>query len=365
MKKQWSEEEISYVKAHFQTTKYKDLAVTLNSTTDAIKKLIRLKLKLSKPVSWPPEFVEILKAEYYTTPAKELAVRLGKSVTAMHQFANKLGMKMHEKNPDWSEQEIGTLKELFPTHTTKALSEILGRPMAGVQSKSNDLGLKKVENYRNIYLSEHRIKGSQALKGHTPWNKKEPILKTCKNCSKQFGVIPARAKRANFCCKNCLSEWMKTVKGEEHWHYTKVKRDCQQCGKEFTCVPAKVKYGEGKFCSRSCLGSHTSRTLSIFKGPTSIERKVAEWLKGLDIDFETQYSIGPWVVDVFLPGLDVVIECDGDYWHSLEETVKRDRRKEYYLRKHKFTLYRFTESEINKIGPSILMPLLNTYNLVA
>lgn len=264
----------------------------------------------------------------------------------------------------WTIEEIDYLKTHFPTTTIKELALQIGRPLSGVQSKCSDLKLKKSKEYRVSYLKVNRQEAIKALRGNT-WSKKEPVYLNCKHCSKSFGVIPARADRAKFCCKDCLTQWMKSVKGEGHWHYTLVDRICEQCGETFKCKPAKVAYGEGKYCSRSCLGSSTSRILSLHKGPTSIERKMAEWLTDLDIDFEPQYSIGPWVVDIFLPGLDVVIECDGGYWHGLEETIKRDRRKEYYLRKHNFTLYRFTESEINNIGPSVLIPLLKAYNLAA
>lgn len=61
---------------------------------------------------------------------------------------------------------------------------------------------------------------------------------------------------------------------------------------------------------------------------TSIEAKVEEELKKLGIKFEAQYSIKDneklYIADIFIPSLKLIIECNGDYWHSLEDRMIRD-----------------------------------------
>lgn len=66
---------------------------------------------------------------------------------------------------------------------------------------------------------------------------------------------------------------------------------------------------------------------------TSIERKVEKELKKYNILFVKQKPIckGHFVVDFYLPEYKLVIECNGSYWHSLPEKIKRDKELENYV----------------------------------
>ena len=47
-----------------------------------------------------------------------------------------------------------------------------------------------------------------------------------------------------------------------------------------------------------------------------------------------QYSEGMagFMIDFAFPEIKLAIEIDGEYWHSLEKTIKKDRRKDYFLK---------------------------------
>lgn len=84
------------------------------------------------------------------------------------------------------------------------------------------------------------------------------------------------------------------------------------------------------------------------KGFTSIEKKVYAELKNRGILFEKQKLInGRFLVDAYIPSLNLVIECDGKYWHSFEKTIIKDRTKNAYLKACNYNLLRLTEEEIN------------------
>ena len=81
---------------------------------------------------------------------------------------------------------------------------------------------------------------------------------------------------------------------------------------------------------------------------TSIEIAMAEELTRRGIEYVEQYNVGNrYVADFFLPVFNIIIECDGDYWHRRPETKARDKRKNAYIRACGYSLYRFWESEIN------------------
>lgn len=83
------------------------------------------------------------------------------------------------------------------------------------------------------------------------------------------------------------------------------------------------------------------------KGYTSIEKVIYSFLKKKKIDFKPQKLINDkFLVDAYVPELNLIIECDGDYWHSLDKVKKRDKSKNAYLTKCGFNLIRLKESVI-------------------
>ena len=63
--------------------------------------------------------------------------------------------------------------------------------------------------------------------------------------------------------------------------------------------------------------------------------------------FIHQYLYDLGVADFFVFP-HIIIECDGNYWHSLPEHKIRDSRNTAYLQSQGFKVFRFMESEINK-----------------
>jgi very-short-patch-repair endonuclease len=80
------------------------------------------------------------------------------------------------------------------------------------------------------------------------------------------------------------------------------------------------------------------------KNPSGIE--VATWslLDALGIEYETQFPIGPYVADVFVRSRNLVIECDGEYWH--QHSVARDARRDAYMIARGFKVLRLPEQAI-------------------
>jgi len=94
-------------------------------------------------------------------------------------------------------------------------------------------------------------------------------------------------------------------------------------------------------------GALGRKKLTEMNGPTSIEKKVYDELKRRGILFEEQRLInGRFFVDAFIPSLNLVIEADGDYWHSLPKQIGRDKSRNAYLKKCGFNLLRLTGTEI-------------------
>lgn len=57
-------------------------------------------------------------------------------------------------------------------------------------------------------------------------------------------------------------------------------------------------------------------------------------LDDIGIKYENEYVIGPWSFDCFIPSKNILIEVQGDYWHSLPKAVRLDKSKSTYINKY-------------------------------
>lgn len=86
--------------------------------------------------------------------------------------------------------------------------------------------------------------------------------------------------------------------------------------------------------------------LGDIRGPTTIEVAVAQVLTALGIEFKQQKVIGGFICDIFVPHLQLDIECDGLYWHSLPEMKNRDRYRDVWLKRNGYHILRLGEAAI-------------------
>jgi len=82
---------------------------------------------------------------------------------------------------------------------------------------------------------------------------------------------------------------------------------------------------------------------------TSIERKFEIFLKEKSINYIHPFNLGNrFQCDFYLPSLNLIVECDGTYWHSRPDMKKRDKAKDAYAKKCGFNMLRLAEKQINK-----------------
>lgn len=82
--------------------------------------------------------------------------------------------------------------------------------------------------------------------------------------------------------------------------------------------------------------------------PTSIEIKLYDELKRRKIKFEKQYVVNnKFIVDAYIEDLNLIIEADGDYWHTLKRVIIKDKAEKAYLTKCGYRLLRIWETDFN------------------
>lgn len=85
--------------------------------------------------------------------------------------------------------------------------------------------------------------------------------------------------------------------------------------------------------------------------PSSIELKVKAQLDELGIKYVQQKWVNDgkrnYALDFYIPSLKLVIECNGDYWHSFPDKIERDKSLEKYVKSTGRNIVFIWEHEIN------------------
>ena len=123
----------------------------------------------------------------------------------------------------------------------------------------------------------------------------------------------------------------------------------------------------GQVTCIKCIGKKFRNTLQIKYGVSSVtsipevkaklsnpitERLVKSVLDRLGVKYERQYPTGPYTFDFYVPASQLLIECQGDFWHNFKcngyAGTPRDRGKATYVERHTaYKLVSIWEHEIN------------------
>ena len=180
---------------------------------------------------------------------------------------------------------------------------------------------------------------TQFKKGNIPWNigRSAPqISEGLKNKKRQLGNL--RRKEAE--------------SGEKSYWYGK-KRTEEDKVKMRGPRPNFIPWNKGRHFlpieHYQKIGIESVKKQSLMNGFTSIENKLYDELARRKLFFEKQKLINnKFLVDAYIPSLNLIIEADGNYWHSREDIMKRDKSKNAYLTTCGYNMLRLTETEINQ-----------------
>jgi very-short-patch-repair endonuclease len=89
--------------------------------------------------------------------------------------------------------------------------------------------------------------------------------------------------------------------------------------------------------------------ISMEKSKTAIENVIENVLKKLNISYETGKFIGKYKPDFILPELNIIVECDGLYWHSdaINHNKYYHRDKQEFYKESGYRSLFFREDEID------------------
>jgi len=167
----------------------------------------------------------------------------------------------------------------------------------------------------------------------------------CQWCGNAFLIKPCRLEdgHGKYCSNKC-NYAARAGENSRYWNGGKTQLTCAQCGIVFDGYECSHK-GKLIFCSFSCKGIYQKSRQTTTN--TNIEQVMRKSLTEARFTFQEQVALhNTSVADFFLPQDNIAIFCDGDYWHSLPERQKRDKRQTGVLQAHGVKVLRFWERDI-------------------
>lgn len=224
---------------------------------------------------------------------------------------------------------------------------------------------------KEVYKTQSQFKKAEHHFCCTPCQKQysAKILyedRPCEVCGKKIHLLKSSSQR--FCSSQCQKQWQKTRVGINNVKFTSIKDNCEVCGNVIYVPPYKYKKFKHRFCSDECRRlwykkdfsqqeswKETSRQRCLrclsdgtFGNITKPQLMTNEFLKELKIDFQNEVSFQYYSVDNYLIKKGLIIEVQGDFWHSnpmmfskeslritQKECIRRDKARETFFRKNR------------------------------
>ncbi len=234
------------------------------------------------------------------------------------------GLKISEE----TKRKIGLGNEgkIRSEETKKKLSLINKGKKLSEEHKRN-ISLAQLGKKRQPFSKEHKDKISLANKGkHQSEEHKKRMVET-------------RMKNGSY----VVSEETKRKIGLNGFHYGMLgKHHSEETIKKIKITDSRLEY-------KKLARERRAKQILPVKD-TSIEIKIQNYLKILGIDFFTHRYIKEiehaYQCDILIPSKNLVIECDGNYWHNYPIGNETDIMRNIELRKAGYSVLRFWENDI-------------------
>lgn len=142
--------------------------------------------------------------------------------------------------------------------------------------------------------------------------------------TKMFGHMP-KSRTDNICvscetCKRISSIRFDSLLRNSYISRKDGRDSLYQC---FSCSLSRPEVVEAQAIARSL-----QRKQGVRSG---IEIITAQILDSLDLEYISEYRLGPYLFDFYIPNHNVLIEVQGEYWHNIHKNIKNDLSKKSYV----------------------------------
>lgn len=194
---------------------------------------------------------------------------------------------------------------------------------------------------------------------------KKGVYLICQQCNKEYYRMKSWSVNSKYCSRRCFDESRKGENNPVHRIKNrelvnrKISAGLLKSEKHKLAMKSKVRSSKLRLSSLGRQASEVTKqkcrinalnTLEKLRKNnkvSKIEKIVEKLLIQNKFNFVSQQRLlNITKADFFIPDKNIVIYCDGDYWHSLPDYIKRDRRINKKLLENGYKVLRFWEKEI-------------------
>lgn len=171
---------------------------------------------------------------------------------------------------------------------------------------------------------------------------------TCIVCGKEKYIKLSQINDINFCSLRCANEYQKR---------NKIEFICKICGQKFYWSKSRMKNNNPTYCSWGCRIKDKEHIIKNSikgnleqqnkKGLNKLELSGRKILEDIGVDFQEQVLMfNKFLVDILLEKQKIIIQWDGEYWHTKQKRVLLDRSQDAYLKECGYNVLRITDKQI-------------------
>lgn len=135
-------------------------------------------------------------------------------------------------------------------------------------------------------------------------------------------------------------------------------RTCAWCGQDFQ-VRTRPGTPFANFCSGACVTAHKVRLGELHA--SQLELDFAEALRDAGLAVVAQFALGPYVVDLACPQARLLIEVDGEAFHSSRKAAARDDRKDALAAREGWRLVRVPQFMVREHLDEAVRAVIEAY----
>jgi very-short-patch-repair endonuclease len=280
----------------------------------------------------------------------------------------------------WNLAEVKLLEDLFINKgiRRKEIAKLMNKSESGIAKKIKTLKLKRPIELKTIIRSEASSGENNGMFGKKSW---------CKGLTKETNeIIKEKSKKTS----NTRIELFKSgildnsgenngMFGKKSWNGGRTKDNDIRLKKlgEKSQKTKKERWGKMSTFERAIKLEqlHQARKKCKNRKNSWIEIFIEKLLLENHIEFKKQKSMGYFIMDFYIPKNNLVIECQGDYWHAnpikysilnysetQRKNVERDKRKKEYLEKNNIQGIFIWEKDIRESPQKIISQILSLTN---
>ena len=171
---------------------------------------------------------------------------------------------------------------------------------------------------------------------------------SCDACGADICRVPSQINKNNFCSRKCANSYQSQCK---------LVFVCKTCQGEFKWSKSRLSQANPTYCSMMCRNKDTTHMRNCGLQSTLVQQKKnglnklelagREILRRVGVEFEEQVLMfDKFLVDVLIESKKIIIQWDGEYWHTKPKRKQLDKSQDAYMNKCGYSVLRITDKKI-------------------